>query len=125
MTPVFKTGNLKQISNYRPISALPCFRKMLERIMHNLFIATSLTKKNIFEAVLLKKKSHPTENVIAQLTDQIHELFENDNYTYTWGFYQFKAFDTIDHAILLKRREDYGIKGANLPRFRSCLTNRK
>lgn len=40
VTPVFKTGNLKQVSNYRPISALPCVRKMLERIMHNLFIAT-------------------------------------------------------------------------------------
>ena len=35
VTPVFKTGDLKEISNYRPISVLPCFSKILERIMHN------------------------------------------------------------------------------------------
>ena len=89
------------------------------------FYSYLINEKKHIRSSSASKKSHPTENVIAQLTDQIHELFENDNYTYTWGFYQFKAFDTIDHAILLKRREDYGIKGANLPRFRSCLTNRK
>ena len=33
--PVFKTGDLEEVSNYRPISVLPCFLKILERIMHN------------------------------------------------------------------------------------------
>ena len=35
VNPVFKTGDLKEISNYGPISVLPCFSKILERIMHN------------------------------------------------------------------------------------------
>ena len=39
-TPVFKTGDFKEISNYRPISVLPCFSKLLERIMKTAFIVT-------------------------------------------------------------------------------------
>ena len=35
VTPIHKAGDVKEIGNYRPISALPCFSKILERIMYN------------------------------------------------------------------------------------------
>ena len=59
------------------------------------------------------------------MADQIHESFENDNYTRGVFINLSKAFDTIDHAILLKKLGNYGIKDTNFAWFRSYLTNRK
>ena len=79
--PVFKTGDLKEISNYRPISVPPYSSKMLERIMHNRLYNYLVTKKILYSKQFGFQKCHSTEHAIAQLDDQIHELFENDNYT--------------------------------------------
>ena len=58
VTPVFKTGHLNEISNYRPISVLPCFSKTLERIMHSrLYIYLVNQKSIIFEPIRLPKRS--------------------------------------------------------------------
>ena len=59
------------------------------------------------------------------MADQIHESFENDNYTLGVLIDLSKAFDTIDNAVLLKKLENYGIKDTKLAWFRSYLTNRK
>ena len=71
------------------------------------------------------RKGHSTEHGIAQLVDQIYETFETDNYTVGISVDLSKVFDTVDHTILLKKLEIYGIMGANLAWFRSYLTNRK
>ena len=81
MTPVFKTGDLKEISNYRPISVLLCLSKILERIMHNRLYSYLVNEKILYSKQFGFQKGHSTEHVIAQLADQIHESFENDNYT--------------------------------------------
>ena len=59
------------------------------------------------------------------MADQIYESLENDNYTLGAFIDLSKAFDTIGYAMLLKKVENYGIKGTNLAWFRSYLTNRK
>ena len=71
------------------------------------------------------QKGHSTEHAIAQLVDQIQESFENNSYTLGVFIDFFKAFDATDHAILLKKLENYRIKGTNLAWFRKYLTNRK
>ena len=63
--------------------------------------------------------------LFSQFADQIHEPFENDNYTLGVFNDLSKVFDTIEYAILLKNLENYGINGTNLTWFRSHLTNRK
>ena len=65
------------------------------------------------------QNGHFTEHAIAQLADQIHESFENDSYKP--GVF----LDTIDHLNLLKKLENYEIKGTNLAWFRSYLINGK
>ena len=57
--------------------------------------------------------------------DQIHESFENDNYILTVFIDLSKAFDNINHAVLLKKLENYRIKGTKLACNRGYLTNRK
>ena len=125
VTPVFKTGDLKEIINYRPISVLPCFSKILERIMHNRLYSYLVNEKILYSKNFGFQKGHSTEHAIAQLADQIHESFENDNYTLGLFIHLFKAFDTIDYAMLLKKLENYGIKDTNNAWFRSYSTNRK
>ena len=125
VTPVFKTGDLNGISNYRPISVLPYFSKTLERIMHNCFCSYLLNEKLLYSKQFGFQKGHSTEHATAHLADQIHESFENGNYTFRVFIDLSKTFDSIDHAILLEKLENYAIKGTNLACFRTYLTNRK
>ena len=66
-----------------------------------------------------------SKKLIPQLADQIHELFENDNYTLEVFIDLRKTFDTIDHAILSRKLKKHGIKGTNLAWFRGYVENRK
>ena len=101
VTPLFKTGDLKEINNYRAISVLPSFSKILERIMHNRRYSYLINEK-IYSKWFGFQKSHSTEHAIAKLTYQIYESFENSNFTFGVFIDLSKAFDTIDHVILLK-----------------------
>ena len=71
------------------------------------------------------QKSHFTEHAIAQLADQVHELFKNNNYRLGVFINLSKVLDTVDHAILLKKVENYGIISRSLIWFRCYFTNRK
>ena len=59
--------------------------------------------------------SHSTEHAIAQLADQIYESFENDNYTVGIFADLSKAFDTVDHTILLKSLKSMELRVQMLP----------
>ena len=65
-----------------------------------------------------------TEHALIQLVDQIYKSFEKYHYALDVFLDLLKAFDTVDHTILIKKIEMYGIKCINLPWFRSYLANR-
>ena len=60
-----------------------------------------------------------------KLVDQINNSFENNQYTVGVFIDLSKAFDTVDHEILIAKLENYGIKGNNLNWFKRYLENRK
>ena len=93
--------------------------------MRNRLYSYSVNEKILYSKQFGFPKGHSTEHATAQLADQIHESFENNNYTLRIFIDLSKAFDTIGHAILLKKLENCGIKGTNLAWFRIYLTNRK
>ena len=97
---------------------LPCFSKILERITYN-----RLFKYLKINEILYKKNS--TEHAIRQLIDQINNCFEKNHFTLGIFIDLKKPFDTVDHAILIKKIKHYGIKGNNLRWFESYLENRK
>ena len=80
VSPIFKTGDTADISNYRPISVLPCFSKILECVMYNHLYKYLTEQKILHPQHFSFRKGHSTEHAIAQLVDQINKLFENDNY---------------------------------------------
>ena len=79
VSPVFKTGDTADISNYRPISVLPCFSKILERVMYNRLHKYLTDQKILHPPQFGFRKGHSAEHAIVQLVDQIYESFENDN----------------------------------------------
>ena len=68
---------------------------------------------------------HSTEHAIVQLFDQILESFEHNKYTLGVFIDLSKAFDTVDHSILLKKLELYGATDRNRSWFKNYLLNRK
>ena len=124
VTPLFKGGDPSNISNYRPISVLPCFSKILERIMYNRLYKYLTTEKLLYSKQFGFQTGLSTEHAIVKLVDQIYESFEKDHYTLGVFIDLLKAFDTVAHTILIKKLEMYGIKDINLAWFRSYLTNR-
>ena len=80
--------------------------------------------------VLYKKQfgfqeKHSTEHAILHLVDQINCSFEKNLFTLGIFIDLSKAFDTVDHKILITKLENYGVKGTNLLSFKSYLKNRK
>ena len=97
---------------------------MLERI-----ICSRLQKYLKDQNILYDKQfgfqtGHSTEHAIAQLVDQIYEAFEKNEYTLGVFIDLSKAFDTVDHSILLRKLELYGITDRNYAWIKSYLSNR-
>ena len=123
--PIFKSDDNKKFKNYRPISVLSCFSKVLERLMYNRLI--NYIDKN---GILSKhqygfRKNRSTEFVIIELIDKITKGIDEGKYTLGVFLDLSKAFDTLDHRILTKKLEHYGIRGTCLKWFESYLENRK
>ena len=123
VTPIFKGGDPSDISNYRSISVLPCFSKMLERITYNRLYKYQTNEKLLYSKQFGFQTGLSTEHAIVKLVDQIYKSFEKDHYTLGVFIDLSKAFDTVYHAILIRKLKMCGIKGINLAWFHSYLTN--
>ena len=123
-TPIHKDDSSSNISNYRPISVLPCFSKMLGRIMCNRLQKYLKNQNILYDKQFGFLTGHSTEHAIVQLADQIYEAFEKNEYTLGVFIDLSKAFGTVDHSILLRKLESYGITDWNYAWIKSYLSNR-
>ena len=105
VTPDCKGEDSSNVSNYGPISVLPCFSKILERIMFNRLYKYLIENNILYSKQLGFQNGHSTDHAVIKLFDQIIEFFENNRYTLGISIGLSKAFDTVHHSILLKKLE--------------------
>ena len=125
VVPIYKAGNRNEINNYRPISLLPVFSKIFEKLIHKRMISFLDKHDILYKKQFGFRRRHSTIHALnTAITQIIHSLNNND--TVFGIFLDFsKAFDTVKHDILLTKLEHYGIRGNTYNLFRSYLTNRK
>ena len=112
-------------TNYRPVSFLPVFSKIIERIMYNRIYKHLKNNNLLFDKQFGFQLNNSTEHAILQLVNDISSSFERGEYTLGIFVDLSKAFDTIDHEILTSKLEYCGIKAKTLKWLKSYLSERK
>jgi len=122
--PIFKKDDKTKCSNYRPISLLSNIGKIYERVMYNRIESFLHSFDIIYRLQFGFRKKYSTNHALLSIVEQIRSNL--DNKTFSCGVFVDleKAFDTVNHNILLKKLDHYGIRGKDNNWIRSYLTNR-
>ena len=123
--PLYKANDPTMFSNYRPVSLLPVFSMILERIMYNQLLSIINKHKLLYAYQFGFRKNHAPELALLCLVDKISDALENGEYVLGLFLDFSKAFDTVNHDILLAKLDFLGIRGICLQWFRSYLSNRE
>ena len=124
VVPIFKSGSPTEVGNYRPISILPIFSKIFEKIVHkqlsDFLFFNNILKPNQFGF----RKNRSTTDAIADMTQYIYDGLDRGETVISFFLDFSKAFDTVNHSILLHKLQSYGIRDVALNWFRSYLSGR-
>ena len=123
--PIFKKGSKEKCENYRPISLLSNISKLFERAMHSRVYDFLESSKVFYNLQFGFRKKYSTNHALLSIVESIKESL--DNKTYACGVFidLEKAFDTVNHKILLDKLYYYGIRGPAHQWFSSYLSHRK
>ena len=123
--PIHKNGSTQDMNNYRPISLLSIFDKIMEKIMHERLYKFLELNNILYSKQFGFRKNNSTIDALIKITDKIRESVDKGKYGCGIFIDLRKAFDTVNHNILLLKMEHYGVRGPSLQWFRSYLSERK
>ena len=123
--PIFKWDDNQDCNNYRPISLLPNISKLSEKIMHTRLSKFLEDNKCLFSKQFGFRNKHSTTHALIDLTETIRKSLDDNEFACGVFLDLKKAFDTVNHKILLKKLEHYGVRGHAIKWFTSYLTGRK
>ena len=121
--PIYKKDERTDPSNYRPISLLSILDKILEKLVCKRLVDFLEEHKLLYKYQFGFRSKHSTVQAVTEIVDNIIEEMKNGQLVS--GIYMdlSKAFDTVDHEILLFKCEHYGIRGQALHWLKSYLSN--
>ena len=123
--PIYKAGGRDLPENYRPISLLPCINKLLERSIEKRLRLFFDDNNTLFDFQFGFRKGHNTSHTLLETINCVCTHLDNGENVLGLYLDLKKAFDTVDHNILLGKLYNYGIRGKAFEVMRSYLTNRK
>ena len=121
--PIPKVRSPKALNQYPPISLLPIFSKILEKIVHQRFY--SLTLNSLLSPTQFGfRKLYSTSHAATYLAKTITSSLDKKQMVLGIFLYLREAFDTVDHSILLSKLQKYGVRGNAYKWFSSYLADR-
>ena len=125
VVPIFKSGDKLSPDNYRPISLLPNFSKILEKIVSNRLIGFLGDHNLISEHQFGFRKGHSTIHPLMLFMNNLTSALNKKQISIAIFCDLRKAFDTVNHKILLDKLQNMGVRGVELLWFKNYLSNRK
>ena len=119
--PIHKGGTKDEVSNYRPISLLSSFSKIYEKLMHRRVLEFLDKNNSLFENQYGFRPGRSCEHALLNAHNTILQSLGKNQMALLLLLDYSKAFDVLDHSILLKKLEHYGIRGVALNWFQSYL----
>ena len=124
VVPIYKSGDKSELTNYRPISLLSTFSKILEKVVYTRTINFLNLNTVLSPSQYGFRSKFSTLHAILDITTSTFDSIENKLYTGLVLLDLAKAFDTVNHTILHNKLDHYGIRGIAKNFFQSYLSNR-
>ncbi len=123
--PIHKKNEKYLVDNCRPISLLSTLNKIMEKCMYKTVIQFLNKYKILYKYQFGCRENHSTTMALTEIDDNILKDLENGKYV-AGGYLDLgKAFDTVNHNILLSKLEHYGIRGLGFQWLESYISNRQ
>ena len=122
---IFKSGSKSDMGNYRPISILSVFSRLLEKLGHDQVSYYMKEQKKFATCQHAFLKMHNTLTLLLNITDSWFSNIDKRRMNISVFLDLKKAFDTVDHGIILSKLTQYGVVWTSLLRFNSYLTSIK
>ena len=123
--PLYKNGPKDDTNNYRPISILPVISKMLEKHVHDSLMTYLTSHKLLHSTQSGFRPNHSCETALLQMVNKFLEAI-NSSQIIGMVMVDFrKAFDLVDHTLLLKKLRHYKLSDKTINWFSSYLLGRK
>ena len=124
VTPIYKSGSKDDFSNYRPISILPICSKILEKIVHKQLYVYVSDNQLMYDGQSGFRKHHSTCTALIKTIDKWNMEIDKGNYVGAVFVDLSKAFDMVNHTLLIDKLSSLGITGIENRWFQSYLNNR-
>jgi hypothetical protein len=124
ITPIYKKDNEELLENYRPVSTLPIFGKIFEKVIYARLYSYFVSQGILHDKQFGFRKGHSTSHALNYSIHHIKQALKEGDHIVGIFIDLSKAFDTIDHSTLLSKLETYGVRGNTHSLIKSYLSDR-